>query len=60
MQQLVLELGIPAPPPEVWEALTPDEREAALAALARLMAKTLLDVEAPREETPDDGAGDGR
>jgi hypothetical protein len=54
VQQLVLELGIPAPPPAVWEALTPDEREVAVAALTRLMAKTLLDEEAPPEEVPDD------
>ncbi len=54
MQQLVLELGLPAPPPAVWEALTPDEREAAVAALARLMAKAAIEDEAPPEEVPHD------
>lgn len=54
MQQLVLELGIPVPPPAVWEALTPDEQAAAVEALARLMAKTLVEDEVPPEEMSDD------
>ncbi|MGC8635362.1 MAG: hypothetical protein ACP5VP_12050 [Candidatus Limnocylindrales bacterium] len=54
MQQLVLELGLPAPPPAVWETLTPDEREVTVAALTRLIAKALVDDEAPPEEVADD------
>ena len=54
MEQLVFDLGIPAPPPEIWETLTPDQRAVVVDALARLMAKTLLDGEEPVEETPDE------
>ncbi|MGH2722132.1 MAG: hypothetical protein ACRDJO_11105 [Actinomycetota bacterium] len=39
--QLSLELlETPAPPVHLWEALTQDQREAVVAALASLMAKT--------------------
>ena len=31
----------PAPPSVAWEALTPEERLAAVAALARVMAKSI-------------------
>lgn len=54
MEQLVLDLGIPAPPPAIWETLTPEQRAVVVDVLARLMAKTLLDDEVPVEETPDD------
>lgn len=54
MQQLVLELGIPAPPPAIWETLTPEQRAVVVDVLARLMAKTLLDDELPVEATPDE------
>ncbi len=37
--QLILDLGIPAPPPVVWPAITLEERGAAVAALARLIAR---------------------
>ena len=40
--QLSLQLSeIPAPPDATWEALTPEERLAAVAALARVMAKSI-------------------
>lgn len=52
--QLVLDLGIPAPPPAVWPAITPEEREAAMVALARLIAKAVVVDEAVREEAGDD------
>ena len=35
----------PALPAVAWEALTPDERLAAVAALARVMAKSINDKE---------------
>ena len=54
MEQLVFDLGVPAPPPAIWETLTPEQRAVAVDVLARLMAKTLLDDEEPMEETPDD------
>ena len=54
MKQLVLELGIPAPPPAIWETLTPEQRAVVVDVLARLMAKTLLDHEVPVEATPDE------
>lgn len=41
--QLSLQLpGDPAPPVVAWEALTPDERLAAVATLARVMAKSII------------------
>jgi hypothetical protein len=44
--QLSLQLSeSPAPPDATWEALTPDERLAAVAALARVMAKSISDEE---------------
>ena len=44
MEQLILDLGDrPAPPPEVWEALSSEEREATVALLARLIAKSVAD-----------------
>jgi len=37
------------PPPVAWEALTPDERVAAVAALARVMAKSINNEEEDHE-----------
>jgi hypothetical protein len=44
--QLSLQLSeSPAPPAVAWEALTPEERLAAVAALARVMAKSINNKE---------------
>lgn len=47
--QLSLDLqGLASPPPRVWAALGPQEREAVVAVLARLIAKAAAGIE--REE----------
>lgn len=48
--QLSLELSeSPAPPGAMWELLAPPERLAAVAALARLMARSIDDKEEEHE-----------
>ena len=49
--QLSLELSeTPAPPVAMWEVLAPAERLAVVAALARLMAKSIDDKEEEEHE----------
>jgi hypothetical protein len=49
--QLSLQLSdVPAPPEAAWAALTPEERLAVVAALARVMAKSIGDKEEEDEE----------
>jgi hypothetical protein len=47
--QLSLLSESPVMPDTTWEALTPDERRAAVAALARVMAKSISQKEEDNE-----------